>query len=656
MNKKIKAILAIILIIIQLVSLGLLGYSIILYKGVETFYRYYILLILIYLFIFVSYLLLRSIKRKNKSSFIIPLIICIIISIIQCGGYYYLNKIYKTIDSYSSNENTSSSSLVSYNTELKSYKDLNKSKIGIITDTNDIEGYILPNEIIEKLKLETNNTIVKYDSTMELLYALKNNDIDAAFFSSNYTDMFYSIEGYEDIKEQTVVLYEESKVYETTDNEETNTTSSLDKPFTMLLIGVDSSKDGVTSGYNADVLLLVTFNPKTLRATITSVPRDMYLKTACSNGKYRRINTVTWGSSSTCAVQTIENLFDVDIDYYAKINFKGVVQLVDAVGGIDVDVPYSFCEQNSSRSWGDNTVTVLKGNQHLNGEQALALSRNRHKPNDGSSAGKQMAKYCSTYNEGTRNDYTRGKNQMKVILGIVESATKLRDPNQAVNILETIKSNFQTNVKSKDVLSLYNLAKSIVISDSSNLVNVQRSQLSGYNAYKYIYEESSKSYPAVTIPYTGSINDIKKEIKNNLSTTNNNLIKTTSFDLNNLYQDTLVGNGKYSQSKIKVLSNMSGSSVDAIKSYASTNNLKLSFIDIDTNQTVNISNWNEYSFNSQKEHKDIILDQLSTLTIYVKKKTVTTPTPSTKEEETTTENNNNNNNESSEENTNENVQ
>lgn len=75
----------------------------------------------------------------------------------------------------------------------------------------------------------------------------------------------------------------------------------------MLFIGVDSSKDGVTSGYNADVLLLVTFNPKTLRATLTSVPRDMYLKTACSGNNYRRINTVTWGSSSECAVNTMQN-------------------------------------------------------------------------------------------------------------------------------------------------------------------------------------------------------------------------------------------------------------------------------------------------------------------------------------------------------------
>lgn len=634
MNKKAKALLSIILILLELISLGLLGYSLVLYKGVETFYRIYGIIVLLYLLIFISYLLLRSIKKKKKSAFVIPLIMCMLVTIIQFGGYYYLNKIYKTIDSYSDTKNTASSSLVTYNKKYKTYKDLNKAKIGIITDSSDIEGYTLPNEIIDELKLDKNNTIEKYESTMELLYALKNKEIDAAFFSSNYADMFYSLDGYENIKEETVVLYEKSKKYESKENTSADTTTSLNKPFTMLFIGVDSSKDGVTSGYNADVLLLVTFNPKTLRATLTSVPRDMYLKTACSGNNYRRINTVTWGSSSECAVNTMEKLFGTNIDYYAKINFKGVVQLVDAVGGIDVDVPYSFCEQNSSRQWGDNTITVLKGKQHLNGEQALAMSRNRHKPNDGSGAGKQMGKHCASYNEGTRNDYTRGKNQMKVILGIVEAGTKLRDPNQAINVLETIKSNFQTNIKSKDVLSLYNLAKSIVISDNANLVNIQRSQLSGYNAWHHVYEPSSKSYPAVTIPYTGSINDIKKEIKNNLSTSNYSLIKKTSFDLNNLYTETLVGQGKYSQSKIATLKSMSGYTVDQIKSYASSNNLKLSFVNINNNQTVNISNWNEYSFHSQKEHKDTIIDQISTLTIYVKKKAVVTP--SVKTEDTTT--------------------
>ena len=624
-NKIIKAVSSIIIIILLLASTCIGSYALFLYRTADKVYAYIGIVIFLYLFLLLSYLLLRSIKKKKLVAFIIPLIITLLVVAIEIALFYYLTKVYNTIDDYSSDKNMYYSSLVSFNKSLKSEKDLVDKKIGIVNNTSDIEGNILPLELISELKLEENNKIVKYDSTLELLYALKNNEVDAAFFSRNYTDMFYSIDGFEDIEEETVVLYEGKKEYKSTEEEIKDETASLNKPFSVLIIGVDCSKDGVTSGYNADVLLLATFNPTTLRATLTSVPRDMYLKTACSNGTYRRINTTTWGSSSSCAVQTIERLFNVNIDYYAKINFKGVVQIVEALGGIDVEVDYPICEQSSSRKWGKNTVYIEKGKQHLNGEQALALARNRHKPNDGSKTGKAMAKYCPTWTSGSRNDYTRGKNQMKVILGVANAATKLTNPNKAVEILEVIKPNFQTNVKTKDLLSLFNLAKSIVVSDGTNLVNVQRMQLSGYGVWGKVYDTASKSYPAVTIPYNGSISDIKKEINANLKNSKISAIKKMSFDLNNPYKDTIIGQGSYSQASIATLKNVSGMSVSSIRSYASSNGLKLKFIDKSTGKEVNISDFSEYTFSSQKEHKDTILDQISTLTIYVKKKSTEIP-------------------------------
>lgn len=634
-KKKIfKGLFTIILMICSLLSIGYLAYSLTLYQGIETFYRIYGVIILIYFFLLLSYLELRSIKKKTMKSFFIPAIISILFIFGEIYGSYYLNKIYKSMN-YTDNSNIKYTSLVTYDKSLNSEKDLKKKKIGIASDGKE-EGYDLPQEKIKELKLDENNEIKTYNSTIELLYALKNKEVDAAFFSANYTDMFYSLEGYENIGEETKVIYKAEKEYKGTNEEDIKSTeASLTKPFTMLLIGVDSSKDGVTSGYNGDVLLLVTFNPNTLKATITSVPRDTYLKTACSNGSYRRINTTTWGSSASCAVKTMEKLFDVDIDYYAKINFKGVVQLVDAVGGIDVDVPYSFCEQNSSRVWGSKTVFVEKGKQHLNGEQALALSRNRHSAKDS----KGMKNHCPTWTEGTRNDFTRGKNQIKVILGIVNAATKkLTNPDEAINILNSIKSNFQTNITNKDILSLYNLGKSLVISDSTNLVNVERMQLKTYGVWRKVYEPASKSYPAVEMPYKGSINDIKKAINVNLGKTKPTLIKTASFDLNKPYESKLIGNGKYTQSTIATLADVSKYTVSELKSYASKNSLKLSFIDVDTNKTVNITDYSNYRFYSQKEHTKTILDQLSTLTIYVKKKVVTPITTQPKTEDNTTNN------------------
>ena len=624
--KGIKTYISIFIIILNIVTLCLFSYSLQLYNGIETFYRIFGLLLLLYFLILLSYLMIHSNKKNKNKLFILYIIITLLFIPAEFIGYNYLTKIYVAIESYSKQENEYSTSLITHDFKLHSYKDIKNKKIGIITDIKDIEGNILPNEVIEKLKLKNDNEIMEYDSTISLLYAFKNKEIDLAFFSSNYIDMFSPLEDFQTIETDTKEIYKETKIYEIKD-EIKNENSSFKNPFSVLIIGVDSKDDGVTSGYNADVLLLMTFNPNTLNATLTSVPRDIYLKTACSGGAYRRINTTTWGSASTCAVQTIENMFNVDIDYYAKINFKGVVQLVDALGGIEVDVPYSFCEQNSSRQWGSSTVFVEKGLQTLNGEQTLALSRNRHKPNDNSLSGSQMATYCPTYNEGNRSDYTRGKNQIKIIQGIIQKAAKLKDPNQAIEILEKIEKNFQTNITTNNILSLYDLGKSLIISNNTNLINIKRLQLTGRGVWGLVYEESSKSYPAVTIPYQESINAIKKEININLGKLTQIPIKNISFDLNNPYELEIIGQGNYSNINITTLKDLSKYSVNQIKQYAQSINKELKFIDYDTNQEVFINDYNEYNFHIQKEHKDIILDQINSITIYVKKTNITS-TPS----------------------------
>ena len=623
-----RAFCSLILILGEFISLCLLGYALFKYKGVETFYRIYGIIILLYLLVVIGYFLLKGIRSKISKKFIIPSVISIVFIIVQSAGYYYLNNIFNALNNLSNtSSNTYYSSLVTYDKTLNSYSDLKDFTIGINSDTSDIEGNIIPLETIDKLKLGNNNKIKKYGSTIELLHAVKAGDVKAAFFSSNYNEMFYEIEGFETIETDTKVLYEANKVIETVDTI-ASAESSLNKPFTMLLIGVDSSKNGVTSGYNADVLLLVTFNPSTLRATVTSVPRDMYVKTACSDGLYRRINTTTWGSTSTCAVETIENMFNVDIDYYAKINFKGIVQLVDAVGGIDVNVPYSFCDQGSNRKFGSSTVYVDKGNQHLNGEQALAFARNRHNVNDGSTIGSLMNKYCPDRNGGTRNDYTRGKNQIKVIMGIAKSAiNKLTNPNEAINILNTIKKNFQTNVKASDITQLYNLGKSLLLTNSTTLVNIERMQLKGF--YQDIYQAG-----AITIPYEGSINDIKEAIKVNLGKSNGTEVKKISFDINKLYEDTIVGQGEYTKKYIPTLKNLAGYSVEEIKSLGSNNNITIKFVDIDSNSTVSISSWGEYKFYSQSVKPKNTLVSIKSLTIYVKKSSVPTSIPSSGEDDT----------------------
>ena len=89
--------------------------------------------------------------------------------------------------------------------------------------------------------------------------------------------------------------------------------------------------------FNGDTLMLMSFNPKTLDAILLSIPRDTYVPIACNNKNYAKINSsAAYGTS--CVISTINNLLGINIDYYVKINFKGVVDLVEAVGGVEVDV------------------------------------------------------------------------------------------------------------------------------------------------------------------------------------------------------------------------------------------------------------------------------------------------------------------------------
>ena len=109
---------------------------------------------------------------------------------------------------------------------------------------------------------------------------------------------------------------------------------------------------------------------------MTSIPRDSYVEIPCFNYSKDKI-THSNNGGTTCVIESVERMFDMEIPYYVKINFKGVVELVDAIGGIYVDVPVAIEEQDSNRRFGAHLIKIDEGYQRLNGEQALALSRHR---------------------------------------------------------------------------------------------------------------------------------------------------------------------------------------------------------------------------------------------------------------------------------------
>ncbi len=571
MKNKVRFYVNLALTIFLTIASGYLIYSILLLSGIETLLRTLVIFILI-LFLGLFYWLAIKMLKKGAKWKYVTFVICLIIYILVSFFIAFnINKVYSKIRNVSNSYVTYSSSLITkIDNTVSSINKIGDAKIGILNDENNIEAYQIPQDIIKDKKLT--NEIVYYDSYLLLVEALENNEVKYIFLPTNYKIMFQNIENISEILKQTKIIYTEEKQVA---NKIVERGSSIDKPFTMLLMGVDSEKEDISSGsFNGDALMVITFNPNTLNTTIVSIPRDTYVPIACfSNQRKNKITHAAWYGEE-CMIKTIENFLDIDIDYYFKINFKGVVKLVDALGGIEVDVPYSFCEQDSNRRWGKYTVYVKEGLQKLNGEQALALARNRH--NNADICGEE-------WNGGAPSDIVRGQNQQLVIKGILNSAKNIRKIETLYEILDTISLNMETNMQVSEILSFYNVAKDILVKsremEIEEILGLQKLYISGYSRmimdYSAIDNQGMRMKLYNFIPYQGSVNDVIKAMKINLGIEKAEIVKTLSFSVNEPYEEKVIGSGYYNEAPISLLPNFIGEDEQVVVDYAKKYNFKL---------------------------------------------------------------------------------
>ena len=625
--KKIKP-LYIITFILCLILTGAVGftiYSLYLLKGIETFYRIMVIIILLLFTILFDYSLIDSAKRQKKKKFITFTILSILMSII-CGIVAYLIlTVYSKLNDFSTDE-------VKYHTSLISLKDLGNKidkikdiKIGMISDEEDIEGYILPNELITQYKLKDKNEIKEYSDTITLMTALTNGEIDAIFISSNYQNMFKSIENF-DKDTKIYLIHEYGKNYKKLNTEEDiiSTGTKITKPFTILLLGIDSEEASIksSSSFNGDTIMLISFDPETLHATMFSIPRDTYVRMACG-GNLTKINAAAWGGTK-CMVKTVENFTGLTIDYYAKINFRGVIDLVDVLGGITVDVPMDFCESNEDRMEGPGyEICLNKGVQVLNGKQALALARHR-----------------KTLPLG---DFQRGQNQQLVVEGMINQAKTIRNVNDLYKILDTISDNIDLSMTTEELLSFYNIAKSLMVKGGDLNLNITKTFLTGYDLTVY----ESWGYTYTFQNYQQSLDSIIKAMKINLGQIEQEEIKKMNFSINTPYEKEIVGYKYYSEARKTLMPKLIGSTLSYAQSWASSAGRSIQVNEIESSDT----NYVDGQIINQSVHDGVIIDKIpSTITVDVirLKETVKEPEPSkpsdedTKEDDKNEENNNNN--------------
>lgn len=602
--KKIYQIMFFIVSILFLLGIIFITQGLLLLKNIETFIRIVFLTltyISYFIFLFVSILLLFS--KKNKW-YISCSIFVLIISVIYIILSIYINKTYNIVDSMNKNTVTYSSSLITLkDTEFKNSSEF---KVGMINDESDIEGNILANKLIDKKKIEKIE-IEYYDNYLEMLNDLYDEKINGIFITSNYVYNYSGYENYSNIENETKIIYTYKEEMENQDIKLT-TNKSLTEPFTLLILGVDSAKDGLDENtvFNGDTMMLVTFNPKTLNATVFSIPRDTYVPIACNGNASNKINSSAVGGAS-CVINTLNNLTGINIDYYVKINFKGVVDLVDSLGGIEVDVPIEFCEQDSNRLFGDNEICLTKGTQTLNGEQALALSRHR-----------------KTLLLG---DFQRVQHQQLVVEAIAAKAKTIRSVDKFYDVLNAVSKNIETSISTDEMLNLYNVGKKMMFETNAS-VNIQKTYLTGYDLTMYI---SGLGNVYTFQYYEQSLAEIVKAMKINLELEEPELIKTFNFSVNYTYEVPVIGQEYYTVQRNETLPYFIGSSLSYLQEWASSRNIIINVNYITEDMTGYDATQNGIIIN-QNITSGTLVSTISNLTVDVIKVTTNDDTNNTTDE------------------------
>ncbi len=248
--------------------------------------------------------------------------------------------------------------------------------------------------------------------------------------------------------------------FEQLDNKITADTSKLTNT-SVLFIGVDDSESrNFQDSTRSDALILATFNKEDKSVKLVSIPRDSYVYVPEKEG-YTKINHAYALNGASSTVETVENLLDIPIDYYVRMNFYAFIDVIDEMGGIEVEVPYELYEKDSTDR--HQAIHLEEGIQTLNGEEALAFVRTRK----------------------LDNDMERGKRQQQVMEAVMKKVTSASSLTKYANIIEAIGKNMKTNLTFSQMQSF--IAYAITNSD----MTIESIQLQGEDSYIddiYYYE------------------------------------------------------------------------------------------------------------------------------------------------------------------------
>lgn len=344
---------------------------------------------------------------------------------------YQTKSFFSSVTSNSGNVKNVVSVITLKSSNIEDVEDLNGKIIGSLKKIDKNGTKKSKKDLKSKNVTYTSKT---YDSVQKEVKALYNKKVDAIILNEAYRSNVEDIEDYSDFSQKTKTVLQ-TEFYTKDSNEALAVSDITTKPFTILISGNDDYGD-LEEVSRSDVNLLVTVNPNTNRVLMTSVPRDYYVEVTCSDnacnaGSMDKL-THTGMSGVDTTKETLENLLDIDINYTYRVNFSSAEKIVDALGGVDIEVPEGMAVKTF---YADSTLEgVQEGWNHLDGARALAYSRERH-----------------AYTNG---DIQRAKNQQQVLEAIIDKATSSKVLTNYTELLDAMSDAFETNMSMNEITTL----------------------------------------------------------------------------------------------------------------------------------------------------------------------------------------------------------
>lgn len=450
------------------------------------------LIVLISAVLLIIALIITLIMNFKVKKFL-PRLLVGLISFCMCLGLAYGNYfIYKTKDTFEvvtslADKKAITTSIISMkDSGITKETDLKKKKIGTILEMDkEATQRTLKALKEEGIKYSTED----YSSLEDLVYALYDSKVDAICLNEKYRDILHETEAFFAFNTSTKVVYQNVHYVEreASDNESDPVNDITKDAFTILVSGNDSYGSLQDANTRSDANMLLTVNPKTGTILITSIPRDYYVdlicpgdgEMACPEGsKDKLTHSGLLGIKST--EKSIENALGIKINYNVRINFSSVVNLVDALDGIDLDIKEG---EQCDILYANMQPGLSVGKHHVDGETALAFARERH-----------------AYVNG---DNQRVKNQQKVFKAIFKRIVSPKMITNYGKFMDALAVAFDTNISGDEI-------SDFIKYELNNMPKwkFESYTIYGESAYDFCYE--AQSYASVTYQ-----NDLMNEIARN---------------------------------------------------------------------------------------------------------------------------------------------